>query len=65
MNSIYLEKDIANLVMILNAKTTPPKAMAASFSPLLGTYCVIMGMLSSLKNVKAGVSQNDGPIHAS
>ena len=50
------------LTMILNARATPPKAIKASFSPLLGIYLAIEGIPSSFKNVRIGVSQNSGPV---
>ena len=52
-NSRIVEENIAEL---FNLRAMPPRTIASSFIPLLGTCCIIIGMLLSLKNVEVGAS---------
>jgi hypothetical protein len=47
--------------MMLKPRANPPNTMKASFKPILGISLAMLGMRSSLVNVRIPVSQKDGP----
>lgn len=47
---------------MLNATPNAPKNINASFKPILGIVFAMLGIWSSLVNVRIPVSQKDGPI---